>query len=263
MLHQSESHPHRSKLPLRGFNNLTKSLSFNIYDISYAPSKPSRRDYLAYINQEYNGEKLKTILEQVVRLIGAHVINLSTQDYEPLGASAAILMAEEAFGKNSQLLHLDKSHISAHTYPESDDHTGISTFRVDIDVGTCGKVSPLKVLDFLVDSFDSDVVIMDYRVRGFTRDTSGNKLFIDHQIHSIADFIDKTILNRYRTCDMNVHQENIFHTKMILKDFNLNDYLFDKEEISMSEAKKEQVRAMLKKEMDEIFHSKHAAASEF
>lgn len=26
--------------------------------------------------------------------------------------------------------------------------------------------------------------------------------------------------------DVNVYQENIFHTKMILKDFNLDNYLF-------------------------------------
>ena len=34
---------------------------------------------------------------------------------------------------------------------------------------------------------------MDYRVRGFTRDTSGRKLFIDHEIGSIQNYIPDEI----------------------------------------------------------------------
>ena len=44
----------RRKLKLRGFNNLTKSLSFNIYDICYARSRDDRNEYLAYIDEVYN-----------------------------------------------------------------------------------------------------------------------------------------------------------------------------------------------------------------
>ena len=42
------------------------------------------------------------------------------------------------------LAHLDKSHITVHTYPEYNPIGGISTFRADIDVSTCGEISPLK-----------------------------------------------------------------------------------------------------------------------
>ncbi len=249
----------KKKIKLNGFNNLTKSLSFNIYDISYAPSKQSRRDYLKYINEEYNGKKLGKILRKVVKCIGAYVINVSMQDYEPLGASATILVAEDAFQQNGQLMHLDKSHISAHTYPETNDYTGISTFRVDIDVATCGRVSPLKTLDFLLESFDSDVVTMDYRVRGFTRGIKGRKYFIDHKINSILDFISPEIIKKYTAYDINVYQEYIFHTKMILKEFSLDDYLFLKEEETIEHKKeeKEKVSKMLKEEMEEIFHCRN------
>ena len=34
--------------------------------------------------------------------------------------------------------HLNKSHVTVHTYPESHPDNGISTFRVDVDVSTCG-----------------------------------------------------------------------------------------------------------------------------
>ena len=39
------------KLKLHGFNNLTKTLSFNIYDIAYAASSAHRRDYIEYIDE--------------------------------------------------------------------------------------------------------------------------------------------------------------------------------------------------------------------
>ena len=49
-------------LKLYGFNNLTKSLNFNIYDICYAKSRREQTDYIAYINEQYNSERLTGIL---------------------------------------------------------------------------------------------------------------------------------------------------------------------------------------------------------
>ena len=84
--------------------------------------------------------------------------------------------------------HLDKSHITVHTYPEYHPETSIATLE-DIDVLTCGEITPLSTLDYLIGNFDSDIITMDYRVRGFTRDVSGRKLFMDHKITSIQDYI--------------------------------------------------------------------------
>ena len=83
----------------------------------------------------------------------------------------------------TQLAHLDKSHVTVHTYPEYHPETCLATFRVDIDVATCGEITPLSTLDYLIGSFDSDIITMDYRVRGFTRDVNGKKLFLDHHGH--------------------------------------------------------------------------------
>ena len=41
--------PVDKKLALYGFNNLTKTLSFNIYDVCYAKSEREQKDYIAYI----------------------------------------------------------------------------------------------------------------------------------------------------------------------------------------------------------------------
>jgi S-adenosylmethionine decarboxylase len=249
----------RPKLKLRGFNNLTKTLSFNIYDVCYARSPQARKEYLEYIDEEYNSKRLVKILGEVSDIIGANVLNISSQDYDPMGASVTVLIAEEPVNARPDqvLAHLDKSHLCIHTYPETDSKTGISTFRVDVDVSTCGKISPLKALNHLIRSFESDIVLMDYKVRGFTRDVRGKKHYIDHRIHSIQQYIDKKILDIYSCVDINIHQENLFHTKMLLRDFNLENYLFASAYADFSEDERDRIKESLKREMTEIFYSKN------
>jgi S-adenosylmethionine decarboxylase len=267
------------KLKLEGFNNLTKSLSFNIYDICYARSKESQIDYLEYVDEEYNSERLQQIVEEVCRIIDAKLVNISTQDYEPRGASVVGLINEgqsymekliyegllsNKAGESPQKLvapgligHLDKSHISIHTYPEHNISTGIATFRVDIDVSTCGMISPLNALHYLIGSFDSDVVLMDYRVRGFTRDSRGKKIFIDHDITSIQDYISEDVLSDYLAYDINIISDNIFHTKMKKKNIKLKNYLFGPEVEHLTSKEKRSIKEMLKMEMQEIFECKN------
>jgi S-adenosylmethionine decarboxylase len=251
----------REKLRLRGFNNLTKSLSFNIYDICYAKSRADRKEYLAYIDEVYNSERLESILKGVTDIIRARILNVSTQDYDPMGASVAILIAEGSMAHEAttgiSLAHLDKSHICAHTYPETDKASGISTFRVDIDISTCGRISPLKSLNYLIKSFDSEVVLLDYRVRGFTRNVQGKKLFIDHDIHTIQQFIAEDVRKRYDSVDINISQENLFHTKMVLKDFVLDNYLFGATAKKLNRQERQKVKDSLKREMTEIFYAKN------
>jgi len=260
-----------NKLKLHGFNNLTKTLSFNIYDICYAKAANQRRDYIEYIDEVYNAERLTQILTDVSNIIGATVLNVARQDYDPQGASVTMLiseepMASEALSQNMDgpgplpdavVAHLDKSHITVHTYPESHPENGISTFRADIDVSTCGRISPLKALNYLIHSFESDIVIMDYRVRGFTRDIKGKKHFIDHSISSVQDFISRDTQHRYQMIDVNVYQENIFHTKMMLKQFDLDNYLFGVGAEDLSPREEKIIRQRLQREMAEIFYGEN------
>ena len=182
------------KLKLYGFNNLTKTLSFNMYDICYAKTSEHRKSYIKYIDGEYNADRLTSILTDVSIIVGANVLNIAKQDYDPQGASVTMLISEEKIQTDEDLpiyagniaenienteeepgpiphsvvTHLDKSHITVHTYPESHPDEGISTFRADIDVSTCGRISPLKALNYLIHCFNPDIVMIDYRVRGFT-----------------------------------------------------------------------------------------------
>ena len=122
--------------------------------------------------QGYNSERLTGILCDVTDIIGANVLNISKQDYDPQGASVTLLISEKAtdsmeidkscnrgmvdgkplhpqrngagkaLSSETVVAHLDKSHVTVHTYPEYHPNNSISTFRVDIDVSTCGEISP-------------------------------------------------------------------------------------------------------------------------
>lgn len=259
------------RIELHGFNNLTKSLSFNMYDICYTKTRAEREAYIEYIDEQYNADRLTKILEDVTSIIGAHVLNIAKQDYEPQGASVTILVSEAPVNNapggffketpgplpESVVAHLNKSHITVHTYPEYHPDEGISTFRADIDVSTCGEISPLKALNYLIHSFDTDIMTMDYRVRGFTRDISGHKLFIDHDINSIQNYIPDEVKSLFDMIDVNIYQENIFHTKCKLKKFDLNNYLFGYKKDRLTIEEQVEITERLKLEMDELYYGRN------
>ena len=247
------------KLKLYGFNNLTKALSFNIYDVCYAKTAREQKDYIVYIDEQYNAERLTNILTTLTDMIGATVLNIARQDYEPQGASVTLLIAEDSMLPRSQtqLSHLDKSHVTVHTYPEYHPETCIATFRVDIDVATCGEITPLSTLDYLIGSFDSDIITMDYRVRGFTRDVNGKKLFLDHPVTSIQDYINPEILRRYDAVDINVYAASLFHTRMMIKEPDLQNYLFKTDIYELPPLTRLEIMNSLRREMIEIFNGRN------
>lgn len=259
-----------SKIKLHGFNNLTKSLSINCYDICFAKTAQHKKEYLQYIDEVYNAERLTSLMENVTDLIGAKILNVARQDYEPQGASVTMLIedgaqtselpaTEESPGPlpDAVLAHLDKSHLAVHTYPESHPDDGISTFRIDIEVSTCGLISPLRALNYLIHCFDSDIVTLDYRVRGFTRDQRGRKHYIDHEINSIQNYLSDDTKKAYQVVDVNVYQENIFHSKMLVSDFDVSNYLFGTNEQELSDPELKEIKSRLHQEMLEIFYGRN------
>lgn len=263
------------KIKLHGFNNLTKTLSFNMYDICYAKSVEDRNAYIEYIDEQYNAERLTTILEHVTEMISATILNIAKQDYYPRGSSVTILISEKGMlqargGQNPSadlpggpqppeiiLAHLDKSHITVHTYPEYHPDGGVATFRADIDVATCGEISPLNALSYLVQSFDADIMTLDYRVRGFTRRITGEKLFMDHAITSIQNYIPESVRANYQMIDVNIYQENIFHTKCKLKNFDLDNYLFGSSQADLHPGEVRMITRKIMREMEEIYHGRN------
>ena len=200
------------KLKLHGFNNLTKSLSFCIYDICYAKTAEERDGYIAYIDELYNANRLTEILTETCSIIGANILNIARQDYEPQGASVTILVSEE-------------------------------------------PVDPK-----LIHQLESDIVTIDYRVRGFTRDINGMKHFIDHEINSIQNFMSDDMKSLYDMVDVNVYQENIFHTKMLLKEFDLKHYMFHTRPEELTAEERKVITDLLWKEMREIYYGRNIPA---
>nr|WP_295398835.1 adenosylmethionine decarboxylase [uncultured Thiocystis sp.] len=264
------------KTPRRGDQSppsAVKNPSFRsgtIYDVCYADSTEQREAYIAYIDEAYNAARLTAILTDVAEIIGANILNIAHQDYDPQGASVTMLISEEGIVAenlsntatpgplpDAVVAHLDKSHITVHTYPETNPQTGISTFRADIDVSTCGRISPLRALNYLIHALESDIVIMDYRVRGFTRDVTGRKHFIDHNISSIQNYLSSNTKKRYQLVDVNVYQENLFHTKMVIKHFQLDDYLFCVEAKDLTPQEHQRIQKLLRRELSEIFNGRN------
>jgi len=219
-----------SNITLHGFNNLTKSLSFSLYKLHYLNSNKAHTDYTAYINEHFCADRLNTILVNICHTIGGNILNIAKQDYQPQGASVTLMISEEAQPSScTEILvaHLDKSHICIHTYPEETPQDGVAIFRADIELSTCGVISPLKVLNFVIKEFNADVIDIDYRVRGMTRNLQGGMLFEDQKVNNICDHINSDILEQYKTSSHNFLTQNLFHTKLSKKTIKLDEYLFN------------------------------------
>lgn len=258
-----------NKIKLHGFNNLTKSMSFNFYHVAYTRDHAAAEKYIKEQNKVYNAKYLANILQNVSNIIGAEILNLSCQDYEPHGASVTMLVSEEPVNNNvtSQsnsnaqniinpiVAHLDKSHITVHTYPESHPATNVCTFRIDIDVSTCGVISPLRALNLLFNQIDADIIHIDYRIRGYTRQEDGKKIYIDHKIDSICDYLPPSIMHNFQIIDNNIAELNLFNSNLLRKNFNLSDYFFGENYNTLTENEKNIAKHKLQQEILEIFHS--------
>lgn len=207
------------RVQLQGFNNLSKVLSCNLWGFFFARSEEERRKFVREVDAKYCADRIAAILTDLATRIDAEILHVSARDYEPHGASSLVLIGEDhptgSTSGSSVGAHLDKSHICAHTFPEWTSPRGVCSFRVDVEVATCGTVVPLCALDQILAQFMSDVAVVDYVVRGFTRDVEGRRVYIDHDVESIRDFIDPVLLREYRCEDLVLRSENIWQSRMM------------------------------------------------
>ena len=80
--------------------------------------------------------------------------------------------------------------------------------------------------------------------------------YIDHKINSIQKYIAENTGEKYQMIDVNVYQEKIFHTKMMLKETELENYLFEKES-AFTDQEKQRILDQLQTEMAEIFYGRN------
>jgi S-adenosylmethionine decarboxylase len=65
------------------------------------------------------------------------------------------------------------------------------------------------------------------------------------------------VLDRYHAIDSNIFKENVFHTKMMLREFNLDNYLFSTKKLELTDDERKEIRSKLKTEMEEIYYGKN------
>lgn len=237
-------------MQLKGFNNLKKALSFSFYDFVIAPTESEKLSYIEYINTHYSAQKIAELLRKIVEIIDAEVLSISLQDYEPYGASSMLLLGDVK--APSVDMHLDKSHITAHTYPDFINENGILSFRVDIELSTCGEITPLNSLNAIFDFFDTDIVTIDYVVRGFTRNENGEHIYMDSEFDSIEEFIDAKTLQNYERKNLILKSDNIWQLKMLRSDMEVDEYFSPQTELD--EERKREYMKQLNAEMKSIFN---------
>lgn len=250
----------KDKIKLSGFNNLTKILSFNLYDFCITFDDKQKEEYIKWIDEKYSSSKILEISREICKIIDSDIIHESKMDYDPVGASTMTLMSDIQGGKwesvprgTSVQSHLTKSHLTSHTYPDVSAPNGICTFRVDFDIATCGDIIPLKAVNYLFEAFECDVVYIDYVVRGYTRNKGGKKIYNDEYFNSIKDFIDPKIMEMFEFhSDLNMPRDNIWQTKLMLKNMGPERFVYDQKDINHEGI--DQKMEALYGEMREVYH---------
>jgi S-adenosylmethionine decarboxylase len=240
-----------NKIPLYGFNNLTKSLSFSLYRVHYLPKNQNSERYNTYINQTYSSSKLTGLLTKICHAIGGNVLNIASQDYCPQGASVTLMISEEA-KPESLVAHLDKSHLCIHTYPEETPKNGMAVFRADIELSTCGVISPLKVLDYVIEAFSADIIDIDYRIRGMTRDKEGKKYFCDHDIIKISQYLSASTRDKYKLNDSVMPTNNLFHCKLAKREIDIQNHVFHYQD-KLTSIEEKRIKTQLSAELAELY----------
>lgn len=85
---------------------------------------------------------------------------------------------------------------------------------------------------------------------------------MDHPIRSIQDYICQETLRRYDAVDINIYDANIYHTKMLVKDINLQNYLFKTDVYELPPQVRLEITDNLRREMIEIFSGRNVYSGE-
>lgn len=196
---------------LEGFNNLTKSLRSNLFFIV-----PEADAFSRELQNRYQAASLEKMLQEIADRIEAVVLAASRQDYKPWGASALMLLSDA--GPGAVHMHLNKSHLCAHTYPDFGTADDAPCLRVDLDLTSCGTISPLRSLNFILDCLHPTAAVIDYSVRGFTRDTKGAVHFQDHPLIRLQDTLDAQWRDIFELSEAKSCFDQTWQMKMLRRD---------------------------------------------
>ena len=172
-------------------NLVTHSLGINFYLLAPPQPQADLALWADKIDQHYSETRLELLIKELSDELGARTMSFSSVSYDPFGASANLLIAQQV----SALAHLDASHISTHTYFDIGNELRWSSFRLELEISTCGDVHPVEALNGLFDKLKPHFGTIDARSRGAGVDSLGRISLAqdDRRLNEMA-------ITGYRSC---------------------------------------------------------------
>ena len=78
---------------------------------------------------------------------------------------------------------------------------------------------------------------------------------------SIQEYIAQETLDRYDAVDINLYQANLYHTRMLIKEPLLQNYLFNTDIYEIPPKERLDISSSLRREMIEIFSGRNIYGS--
>ncbi len=241
-------------------DNLIKNLNLYIYKIYYINFIKNKKIIFNYFKKKYNKIKIKNIIKKILKIINYKIINLyiKKNNFKKINIIILIKKIKKKNNKNNNIIsNINKNYIFINIYQENNFKKNIIIIKIDINIYIYGSTTVLKLINYLISKFKSDLIIIDYKIRGFSINIKNKKIFIDNKINSIQNFISKKNKNIYDLIDINIYNENIFYTKMIKKKININKNILYIKKLNLNKKKKKKIIKIIWKEIKEIYYRKN------
>ncbi len=246
------------KININNFNYLTKNLNILFYKFKYISNNKEKYKYFNYFNKKYNYKKLNKIIINISNIIKIKILNLSFQKYYYKKNNIKKIINNK-YKKNKKLyiktilVHLDKCYIYIFIYLKLNNINKLSFIEINFKISNFNKNNPLKLLNYLINIFNEDLIIIDYKIRGIIKNKKKYIELRKKKISSIKNYINKKIKKMYDILDVNIYQEYIFYTKMTIKKINISKYIFKKNKKIKN---KKKIYNIILNEIKNIFYNK-------
>ena len=119
------------------------------------------------------------------------------------------------------------------------------------------REKPDEFYEFLEKHNDCDLIHFFWRKALILMDSDAFKQKVIASGRNLEEYIDEKTLDRYDAVDVNVYQANLYHTKMLIKEPQLQNYLFNQDIYEIPLQERLEISTNLRREMLEIFSGKN------
>ncbi len=221
-------------------NNLSKILNFFLYKIYYF-NKKNIKKIINFFSKKYNFHNLKKIFKKISFIIDKKILNIYKK--KKIYKKINILY--------NLIVKLNNSHIYIYIYILYN-KKNFFLIKIDLEIYTY-KYLPLKIINYLISKFKSDIILINYKITKFI---NKKNIYNKYKIKSLQNFINKKYKKKYDLLDINLYNENIFQTKMIIKKINLKKNIFNYKNKKFNKKKKINILQLIWKEIKKIYYNK-------